>query len=194
MLVTACGDPHVLNGYRSPMGVNGMRQRAHAGVDFKGSVGDAVIAAAPGVVQSVIDDAGAGLSVMIRHGDDRYTSYIHLSESEVDVGDRVVRGEQIAKVGKSGWGSGGVPHVHLALCTYPCTVGSSDGNFDGVLDPIANGAGCFDPRRTYEQTTLTYPVVCGGTMGVPVSTERRATTRFTAYDEAPPPDEPPRRW
>lgn len=68
-VISACGgDPHVLNGFRSPMGVNGMRGHAHSGVDFKGDHGDPVLAAADGVVVGASEDEGAGKRILLGHG------------------------------------------------------------------------------------------------------------------------------
>ena len=177
VIVAACGDPYVLNGYRSPMGVNGLRAKAHAGVDFKGEVGDPVIAAADGLVISVGDDPGAGKSVLIGHNGHRFTSYIHLSEIEVIDGECVLRGQEIGKVGATGTGSGGRSHVHLALCEYPCRYGTADGDFRGVLDPMVDGARCFSAETSYLPSTLTYPIVCGDSVGVPVAPDQRECGR-----------------
>lgn len=50
--------------------------------------------------------------------------------------------------------------MHIQVCTFPCGKGTADGDFDGVLDPMAGNAGCFDPRRSYDDVVWTYPVAC----------------------------------
>jgi len=167
-LTFGCGDPYVLNGYRSPMGVNGLRQLPHSGVDFKGDVGDPVIAAAPGIVYSAYYDRIAGISVLVRHSTNRYTAYLHLSAVDVVPGQCVRRGQKIGSLGATGSGSGGRPHVHLHLCDFACLNGTPDGKFKGVRDPMEGNAGCFVPGRKYDDSTLTYPIVCDGARGVPV--------------------------
>jgi murein DD-endopeptidase MepM/ murein hydrolase activator NlpD len=167
------GDPHVINGYRSPMGIQGTyRSHAHSGLDFEGEAGDPVLAVADGVVAAQSDSAlGAGGCVLLEHHCARcglavyYTSYCHLRRSLVTSGQVVVRGQQIAEVGHTGRLSGGVSHLHFAMCRFPCVAGAPDGDFRGTLDPMTFDVGCFDPRRDYREEgrpVLTHPIVCAG--------------------------------
>jgi len=164
-IIAACGgDPHVLNGFNSPMGVNGLRARAHAGVDFPAEYGSPVLAATDGSATEYSTE-GCGNGVMIIspiNGTIYITKYCHLSEVEVPTLRPVLRGDEIGRVGTTGW-SGGVPHVHLALCTPPCR-GGADGDLRDLLDPMQFDAGCFDPHRDYprDKLVLTHPIVCTG--------------------------------
>jgi murein DD-endopeptidase MepM/ murein hydrolase activator NlpD len=165
-------DPHVNNGYRSEVGVTGdPRIAEHSGVDFDADDGDPVLAAAPGTVVSSAVSDGAGLCILIEHlcrdcrPEDFYTAYCHLQRSLVTAGRPVKRGEKIGEVGHTGVFSGGVPHMHLAMCTFACTFAVRDGQFTGTLDPMDYDAGCFDPDRTYVPTDrpiLTHPIECLG--------------------------------
>jgi len=88
----------------------------HEGVDLAGHIGDAVFAAAEGVVQEV-RSAGAshnyGNFIRVRHERGYVTTYAHLSEIEVGLGQHVRGGQQIGRIGSSGNSSG--PHLHFGM-------------------------------------------------------------------------------
>ena len=172
LLLACCGDPHVLSGFRSPMGVNDkVRNKPHSGVDFKGEEGDAVIAAVGGEVELVDSSSIAGTCVLLRHRcatcslSTFFTSYCHLQSTTVRRGQVVIRGEQIARLGRTGTGSVGIPHVHFSMCTTRCLFGSKDGDFDGILDPMTFDVGCFEAGQEYwmrSMPVLTHPTICQG--------------------------------
>ncbi len=58
-----------------------------------------------------------GVYVMIKHANNLYTLYQHLSSSSVRVGQTVKRGQLIAHSGNTGISSG--PHLHLEVRTSP---------------------------------------------------------------------------
>ncbi|MDR3154914.1 MAG: peptidoglycan DD-metalloendopeptidase family protein [Deltaproteobacteria bacterium] len=83
----------------------------HAGLDIAAPVGTPVYAPADGtVLSSDWSKSGYGLMVTMDHGYGLSTRYAHLSESLVSPGDRVSRGDLIAKVGSTGRSTG--PHLH----------------------------------------------------------------------------------
>ena len=87
------------------------RIRPHKGVDFSVSQGTPVIAPADGIVEKVAYQAGgAGRYVMLRHGREYQTVYMHLSKSLVKAGKTVKKGERIALSGNTGISTG--PHLH----------------------------------------------------------------------------------
>ncbi|MFU2048572.1 murein DD-endopeptidase MepM [Avibacterium gallinarum] len=87
------------------------RIRPHKGVDFSMAIGTPVIAPADGIVEKVAYQAnGAGRYIMIRHGREYQTVYMHLSRPLVRAGQRVKRGERIALSGNTGRSTG--PHLH----------------------------------------------------------------------------------
>jgi murein DD-endopeptidase MepM/ murein hydrolase activator NlpD len=85
----------------------------HAGVDFAGKEGSAVLSTAAGVVTFVGERYGYGLLIEISHGDGFVTRYGHNKEALVAVGDVVSKGQQIAKMGNSGRSTGA--HVHYEI-------------------------------------------------------------------------------
>ncbi|OBX11285.1 murein DD-endopeptidase MepM [Gallibacterium genomosp. 3] len=83
----------------------------HKGVDFSMPVGTPVIAPADGVVIKVSYQAGgAGRYIMLRHGREYQTVYMHLSRPLVKQGQSVKKGQRIALSGNTGRSTG--PHLH----------------------------------------------------------------------------------
>jgi murein DD-endopeptidase MepM/ murein hydrolase activator NlpD len=82
----------------------------HSGVDFRAPVGTPVHASAAGTVVLAEPMALWGNAVVIDHGWGVLTGYGHLSTIEVQVGQQVLRGELIGKVGNTGLSTGA--HLH----------------------------------------------------------------------------------
>ena len=96
----------------------------HAGVDMAAPFGTTVTAAADGVVVAVGHSGiGYGNYVIIAHGAGIMTLYGHLLETDVVVGNKVLRGQRIGLEGSTGWSTG--PHVHFELRVN-----------DAVIDPM----------------------------------------------------------
>lgn len=89
----------------------------HRGIDIGVSTGTPVYSSADGYVLDVQCTGVRGLFVLIKHGNNLYTRYQHLSSSNVSAGQYVKRGQQIARSGNSGIGSG--PHLHFEVLTRP---------------------------------------------------------------------------
>lgn len=86
----------------------------HRGLDIAHTAGGPVVAADTGTVVSAgWMNNGGGWVVTIQHADGRTTAYNHLGTILVGSGQGVVRGQQIATVGCSGWCTG--PHVHFVV-------------------------------------------------------------------------------
>ena len=92
---------------------NGQIQSRHTGTDLQGGVGEPVTAAAPGVVRLVDGFYLGGNVVYIDHGGGLSTGYLHLSATDVAVGDTVAAGQRIGGVGATGRVTG--PHLHWIL-------------------------------------------------------------------------------
>src|ERR1700687_4553660 len=91
---------------------NGQKQSQHFGTALDGRGGDPVAAANDGVVVLVRACYASGNTVIIHHGGGLFTAYFHLSRMQVNPGMKVVRGQRIGLVGKTGRVTG--PHLHWA--------------------------------------------------------------------------------
>lgn len=96
---------------RSPFG--GSRYEFHAGMDIDGDRGDFVVAPANGIVTEAGWKGGYGQMIEVDHGNGLITRYGHLSKIEVQVGDRLARGQLMGMVGSTGRSTG--PHLHYEL-------------------------------------------------------------------------------
>jgi murein DD-endopeptidase MepM/ murein hydrolase activator NlpD len=85
----------------------------HTGVDFYGLVGEPISAPAAGKVVYTGPLTICGNTTVLDHGWGVYTRYCHESEFEVNVGDMVVPGQEIGKIGKTGRADG--PHLHFEV-------------------------------------------------------------------------------
>jgi murein DD-endopeptidase MepM/ murein hydrolase activator NlpD len=96
----------------------------HTGVDLGAPLGTLVTAAADGVVVAVANTRiGYGNYVIVAHGGGIMTLYAHLLETDVNLGDRVARGQRVGLEGSSGLSTG--PHLHFELRVH-----------DQVTDPL----------------------------------------------------------
>ncbi len=89
------------------------RRAHHYGMDFAGREGSEVVAVASGVVTWAGHRHGYGMLVEINHGNGYVTRYGHNQKHDVKVGDRVAKGDVIARMGNTGRSTG--PHVHFEV-------------------------------------------------------------------------------
>ncbi len=91
----------------------------HTGIDITGSgvYGKSVKAANAGKVAFVQTNYTAGVGygkyVIIDHGGGYATLYAHMSSISVDLGQWLAQGEEVGKVGSTGWSTG--PHLHFEI-------------------------------------------------------------------------------
>ncbi|RLR18333.1 murein DD-endopeptidase MepM, partial [Sodalis-like symbiont of Bactericera trigonica] len=85
----------------------------HRGVDFAVPVGTPVLAVGDGEVMVSKRDGAAGNYVVIRHGLQYMTCYMHLKKLLVKPGQKVKRGDRIALSGNTGRSTG--PHLHYEV-------------------------------------------------------------------------------
>ncbi|MGM0420897.1 MAG: M23 family metallopeptidase [Bacillota bacterium] len=85
----------------------------HNGIDIAAPTGSPVAAANRGKVTLAADLLATGKTIIIDHGWNIYSSYLHLSALEVSAGDIVEQGETIGLVGSTGFSTG--PHLHWSL-------------------------------------------------------------------------------
>nr|WP_188546071.1 M23 family metallopeptidase [Rhodococcus trifolii] len=85
----------------------------HAGVDIANAIGTPIHAVADGVVVDSGPAAGFGMWVRLQHADGTITVYGHIDSTEVTVGQKVMAGDEIAKMGNRGQSTG--PHLHFEV-------------------------------------------------------------------------------
>lgn len=96
--------------YGSQRVYNGVPKSPHYGVDVAAVTGTPVTTPAPGTVTLAHPDMFySGGTLIIDHGFGVSSTLMHLSEVLVTVGDKVVPGDIVAKVGSSGRATG--PHL-----------------------------------------------------------------------------------
>jgi murein DD-endopeptidase MepM/ murein hydrolase activator NlpD len=91
----------------------GGREKMHEGLDIANYPGTAIRAPADGTVTFAGSKAGYGQTLIIDHGYRLETWYAHNSKILVRVGQRVRRGDPIARLGNSGRSTG--PHLHYEV-------------------------------------------------------------------------------
>ena len=99
-----------------------IRERA---LDFSLPIGTNIYAAREGVVIDVVDyntktcyhkDCSKyNNKIIIYHNDGSFSDYLHIdtNSAKVKIGDKVLKGQLIAKSGNIGWSSG--PHLHFSV-------------------------------------------------------------------------------
>lgn len=85
----------------------------HNGVDMAAPGGSPILAAYNGTVVSAAYSSTMGNYIMIDHGDNLYTIYMHASALYVSKGQEVVKGQKIAAVGTTGRSTGN--HLHFSV-------------------------------------------------------------------------------
>lgn len=103
---------------RSPYGprvhpITGKR-KFHHGIDVALPVGTPLTAPADGVVVKKGNGPSGGVTLILKHEDDRHTVYYHLQKpSHLAKGAQVKRGDLIGFSGNTGASTG--PHLHMEL-------------------------------------------------------------------------------
>ena len=103
--------------YGSRRILNGKPKRPHYGLDIAAPEGTAIKAPADGVVTINQPDLFyTGVTVMLDHGHGLSTLYIHMSKSDVEIGQKLKQGDVIGAVGKTGRATG--PHLHWGMSLF----------------------------------------------------------------------------
>lgn len=106
---------------KSPFG--GRSESFHDGIDIANDSGTKVCAAADGQVVFAGWQPVYGRTILIEHGHGFATKYAHNSALLVEEGDRVKKGQVIARMGTTGRSTG--PHLHFSIMKW-----------DQTLDPL----------------------------------------------------------
>ncbi|NXY98693.1 M23 family metallopeptidase [Streptomyces sp. BR123] len=104
----------------------------HSGQDFAVPVGTPVKAVSAGTVVKAGPNGGGdgpayGNAIVVKHGNNTYSQYAHLSKIQVKTGQKVAKGAQIGLSGNTGNSTG--PHLHFEIRTTP--------NYGSSVNPVA---------------------------------------------------------
>ena len=86
--------------------------KPHRGIDYAAPRGTPVLAAGDGRIETASRTQANGNFVVIKHGEQFVTKYLHLSKFARNIkrGKKVKQGQTIGYVGSTGWATG--PHLH----------------------------------------------------------------------------------
>ncbi len=88
--------------------------KMHAGIDFSAPQGTPINATGDGKVTRIkYDKRGYGTNVMIDHGYGFTTLYAHMRDVDVEIGEKVHKGQKIGTVGNTGTST--APHLHYEV-------------------------------------------------------------------------------
>ncbi|GHC68998.1 M23 family metallopeptidase [Streptomyces cinnamoneus] len=124
-----------VEGYQvgQPFGISGKMWAAkHSGQDLVVGTGTSVKAVHGGTVVKAGPNGGGdgpayGNAIVIKHSDNTYSQYAHLSQVKVSIGQTVTTGQLIGLSGSTGNSSG--PHLHFEIRTTP--------NYGTAVEPVA---------------------------------------------------------
>ncbi|MDE0048631.1 MAG: M23 family metallopeptidase [Rhodospirillales bacterium] len=172
----------IVSDYHSWIGVHGKRRdMIHQGIDIVGPSGQDIIAIADGWIAETHDERCMGPTVVIDHGRDKegrrlIALYGHVQDILVEEGQRVSRGDIVARLGNNHHKYrciSGVRHLHLQLGQKRrFRKGTAWGtayflkDYSEAINPHLlwadgpNQITCFDKDRNYPPGTITYPVPC----------------------------------
>lgn len=106
-------DSVITSAYGNARTYNGILQSYHGGTDFRAANGTVLTACNDGAVVLVGDRFYSGGTVILDHGRGIYSTYFHMSEFGVKVGDVVKKGDKLGLSGSSGRVTG--PHLHFGM-------------------------------------------------------------------------------
>lgn len=174
----------------------------HKAIDIAASSGSPVYAAEDGAVSYVqiwdgsYDTTGMmsyGHMVEIKHADGNTTLYAHLSEINVQQGEKVVRGQRIGRVGSTGNSTG--PHLHFEVITAEGKADPADylwtmpgewimgyaADTEAGISPTAVGNTGKSVIHYYSLAKDTTTTVTGSLGHLPTKAIKSGSTEYPAY-------------
>ncbi|MBT8263907.1 MAG: M23 family metallopeptidase [Desulfobacterales bacterium] len=145
----------------------GYGEDLHPGIDYTIPIGTPILAVSDGIVVIVREPCPdqiycGGLAVIVKHSDDFFSFYFHLSKTFVTIGESIKRGERLGLSGKS---NGGWRHLHFGLLKN--VKEGSGAKFSQSYNPknywLGGKPQCFPPQQDYSKYTvkeITHPVEC----------------------------------
>jgi murein DD-endopeptidase MepM/ murein hydrolase activator NlpD len=104
--------------------INGEFSGSHFGIDYANEEGTEIYAANNGIVTLADETMSYGNTIIIDHGQNVFTMYLHLSELKVEEGQGVSKGDLIGLMGSTGIATG--PHLHYTLFIGSVIVDSAE--------------------------------------------------------------------
>jgi murein DD-endopeptidase MepM/ murein hydrolase activator NlpD len=143
-------DSNITSAYGSARTYNGVLKSYHGGVDFRALTPTPIQATNDGIVVLAKERYYAGGTIIIDHGEGIYSCYFHLSRFDVQVGERVVRGQPIALSGASGRITG--PHLHFGMMVHGVQSDPLDllAQFERLFDS-ETGSAAADPSISLDK-------------------------------------------
>ena len=145
----------------------GYGEGLHPGIDYTLPIGSPILAVSDGIVVDVREPCKdqyycGGIGVIVKHSENFFSFYFHLSSTSVTAGESIIRGERLGLSGKS---TSGWRHLHFGLLKNAKE--GSPGKFSQSYDPknywLNGKPQCFLPQKDYSQNTIkeiTFPVEC----------------------------------
>jgi murein DD-endopeptidase MepM/ murein hydrolase activator NlpD len=139
----------------------------HPGIDYDMPIGTYIVAVSDGIVVFVGEPYkdqvyGGGYAVLLKHADDFFSAYVHLSEVFVTNDQNIIRGQLI---GLSGQSNTDYPHLHFGLIKN--SKRGSGKYLSQTYNPndfwLGGEPQCFNPNKDYSKYSfkeITFPVAC----------------------------------
>ncbi len=106
-------DGTITLGFGDKLYINGNFSGSHFGLDYANIEGTPIYASNDGIVTLAEETMSYGNTVVIDHGQNVFTMYLHCSELKVQKGDHVNKGDLIALMGSTGIATGS--HLHFTV-------------------------------------------------------------------------------
>jgi murein DD-endopeptidase MepM/ murein hydrolase activator NlpD len=132
----------------------------HQGIDYGVPVGTAVTAPAPGVVIFAGVQSGFGNVVQVDHGGGAVSTYGHLSQILVSVGQAVAAGDLLGMSGATGTVTG--PNLHFQVDMAGVPVDPSAWLASGVLPSVSTVPGGVPALPTFPADPAEGPPLIAG--------------------------------
>ncbi|MCL2565883.1 MAG: peptidoglycan DD-metalloendopeptidase family protein [Defluviitaleaceae bacterium] len=150
----------------------------HWGLDIGLAEGTPILSGQDGTVIFAADAGGYGLLVVIDNGEGLVSRYAHCSALYVSVGDEVVAGDIIARVGSTGQSTGA--HLHLEVI-------KNGRHLNPLIFTVTNHhLDLPAPASTDDFITITIPLTANHYIEMPIITNHNLpVTIFTAFESTP---------
>ncbi|MCC7432622.1 M23 family metallopeptidase [Candidatus Peregrinibacteria bacterium] len=109
-------------GFGDKLYINKKYSGSHFGIDYANKKGTPIYATNSGTIKLASMTPAYGNVILIDHGLNIYSMYLHLDSFDVQAGDQVEQGDLIGKIGSTGLAEG--PHLHFTMFVGKTVVNS----------------------------------------------------------------------